>query len=121
MLDKTTSRPTNPNQRRGSLRGEGDLIDVVEIEGCEADEGAVAGDLVDDEVGVALLEGAAEARYGGGEAGDADVGLGQGPAARRGRGRGRMGGGRRADAGAAEVGGEGTGEGFRGAEEREGV
>ena len=117
MPDKTTSRPTNPNQRRGSLRGEGDLIDVGEIEGCEADEGAVAGDLVDDEVGVALLEGAAEARYGGGEAGDADVGLGQGPAARR----GRIGGGRRAGAGAAEVGGEGTGEGFRGAEEREGV
>ena len=117
MSDKTTSRPTNPNQRRGSLRGEGDLIDVGEIEGCEADEGAVAGDLVDDEVGVALLEGAAEARYGGGEAGDADVGLGQGPAARR----GRIGGGRRAGAGAAEVGGEGTGEGFRGAEEREGV
>jgi len=119
MPDKTTSRPTNPNQRRGSLRGEGDLIDVGEIEGCEADEGAVAGDLVDDEVGVALLEGAAEARYGGGEAGDADVGLGQGPAARR----GRMGGARRAGAGAgaAEVGGEGTGEGFRGAEEREGV
>jgi len=116
MPDKTTSRPTNPNQRRGSLRGEGDLIDVGEIEGCEADEGAVAGDLVDDEVGVALLEGAAEARYGGGEAGDADVGLGQGPAARRGRGCGRMG--RRAGA---EVGGEGTGEGFRGAEEREGV
>lgn len=57
------------------------LLDVGEIEGSEADEGAVAGDLVDDEVGVALLQRAAEARDGGGEARDADVGLCQ----RRGR------------------------------------
>ena len=77
MPDKTTSRPTNPNQRRGSLRGEGDLIDVGEIEGCEADEGAVAGDLVDDEVGVAVLEDATEAGEGGGEAGNARLGLGK--------------------------------------------
>lgn len=34
---------------------------VGEVEGGQADEGAVARDLVDDEVGVALLEGAAEA------------------------------------------------------------
>jgi hypothetical protein len=72
-----------------------DLAVVGEVEGGEADEGAVAGDLVDDEVGVALLERAAEARGGGGEAGDADVGLVQGSAAwRRRGGRGRRGRGR---------------------------
>ena len=56
---------------------------VGEIEGGEAGDGAVAGDLVDDEVGVSLLEGAAEAGERGGEAGDADVGLGEGGAALR--------------------------------------
>lgn len=70
----------NASLQRGSS-GEKDLLDVGEIEGSEADEGAVAGDLVDDEVGVALLQRAAEARDGGGEARDADVGLCQ----RRGR------------------------------------
>jgi hypothetical protein len=46
-----------------------------EIEGGEADEGAIAGDLVDDEVRVAVLEDAAEAREGGGEAGYARLRL----------------------------------------------
>lgn len=74
---------------------------VGEIEGGEADEGAVAGDLVDDEVGVPLLEGAAEAGERISEAGDADVGLGQGGAELRGwRGYG------------ASAAGEGTGGGF---------
>ena len=59
---------------------------VGEIEGGEAGDGAVAGDLVDDEVGVAVLEDAAEAgEGGGGEAGDADLGLGDGARARHGR------------------------------------
>jgi hypothetical protein len=62
--------------------GEGGYL-VGEVEGGEADEGPVAGDLVDDEVGVALLEGAAEAGERGGEAGDADIGLGEGGAALR--------------------------------------
>jgi hypothetical protein len=57
---------------------------------------------VDDEVGVALLEGGAEAGERGGEAGDADVGLGEGGAALRRR---------RLDCGAGAA-GEGTGRGF---------
>ena len=82
------------------------------MEGGEADEGAVAGDLVDDEIGVALLEGAAEAGKRGGEAGDADVGLGEALGGAALRLRGRLGYG----AGVAGVGmgaaGEGVGRGL---------
>jgi hypothetical protein len=106
MADKITAQSTNPSPQRGSS-GEKYLLAVGGIEGGEANEGAVAGDLVDDEVGVALLERAVEARDGGGEAGDADVGLGQRCAARR----GRMGCGT-----GAEVGGGRAGRGFRGEE-----
>lgn len=82
-----------PNPEQESCNGKAEQkqeperrdLAVGEVEGGEADEGAVEGDLVDDEVGVALLEGAAEAREGGGEEGDADVGLGQWGAARGGR------------------------------------
>jgi len=102
MADKITAHSTNPSPQRGSSR-EKYLLAVGEIEGGEADEGAVSVDLVDDEVGVALLERAAEARDGGGEAGDADVGLGQR--------RWRMGCGT-----GAEVGGGRPGRGFRGEE-----
>lgn len=47
---------------------------------------------MDDEVGVAVLEDAAETREGGGEAGDADLGLGDGARARHGSWMGRVGG-----------------------------
>jgi hypothetical protein len=57
-----------------------------EIEGGEADEGPIAGDLVDDEVRVAVLEDAAEAGEGGGEAGYARLRLGEWARARHGSG-----------------------------------
>jgi hypothetical protein len=55
-----------------------------EVERGELDESAIAGNLMDDEVGIAVLEDAAESREGGGKAGDARLRLGEWGRARHG-------------------------------------